>query len=326
MSKKPVISIVIPIYNVEKYLERCLGSLQNQSFTDWEAICVNDGSKDNSLQILQTFAQKDERFVVINQNNTGLAQARNNALQKVRGQYLMFVDSDDYIHPQTLEFAVAAMNSAKADLGCFRFKNVPADVDVDFTTYDKLTYSFHADPINSVLQKKVKYSAVVWNKIYRMEMVKDLNFVNISPCEDNIYSFAALCRAKSLVALRYPFYQYVCNQKSVMNTLVTEKKQNARLVMLKHFNLIAATYDLSAKDRKIVYEYINNRVVFREYIAEAVKKATDIQQVKDAFLLVKNFEKEGLFQPQYLSLKAKAIWALSATGNYKFVYALRKFI
>lgn len=82
MSKKPIVSIIVPVYNVEKYLERCLSCLQKQSFSDWEAVCINDGSKDNSLQILQTYAEKDSRFVVVNQENQGLSGARNSGLKK----------------------------------------------------------------------------------------------------------------------------------------------------------------------------------------------------------------------------------------------------
>ena len=99
----PKISVVLPIYNVEKYLRRCLNSLLNQTFTDFEAICVNDGSLDKSLHILEEYASKDFRIKIVTQENQGLSMARNNGLKIAQGDYIYFLDSDDAIHPQLLE-------------------------------------------------------------------------------------------------------------------------------------------------------------------------------------------------------------------------------
>ena len=91
----PGISIVVPVYNAEKYLMHCLDSLINQTMQDIEIICVNDGSKDKSLTILEDYVKRDKRIVLLNQSNSGVSVARNNALKHVRGDYYMFVDSDD---------------------------------------------------------------------------------------------------------------------------------------------------------------------------------------------------------------------------------------
>ena len=88
----PKISVIVPVYNVEKYLRRCLESIKNQTFTDWQAICVNDGSPDNSAQILQEFANADARFVIVNKENGGLSDARNVGMQYATGDYVLFVD------------------------------------------------------------------------------------------------------------------------------------------------------------------------------------------------------------------------------------------
>ena len=97
------ISIIIPIYKVEKYLQSCLDSVLAQTFKDWEAICVNDGSPDNSGKILTEYAKKDPRIKIITQNNQGPSVARNNGLKQANGKYIFFLDSDDFIHPQLLE-------------------------------------------------------------------------------------------------------------------------------------------------------------------------------------------------------------------------------
>ena len=97
------ISIVIPVYNIEKYLKECLDSLVNQTFKDFEVICVNDGSKDKSLDILNEYAKKDSRFIVVTQENGGSGSARNNGLSRARGKYVQFLDGDDYFEPELLE-------------------------------------------------------------------------------------------------------------------------------------------------------------------------------------------------------------------------------
>ena len=91
----PAISIIIPIYNVEKFLRRCLESVQNQTFQNWEAICVNDGSPDNSAKIVTEFAEKDKRFKLVNKENGGLSDARNVGMQHATGDYILYLDSDE---------------------------------------------------------------------------------------------------------------------------------------------------------------------------------------------------------------------------------------
>ena len=97
----PAVSIIIPVYNVEKYLRRCLDSVLGQTFPDWEAICVNDGSPDGSRAIVEEYAKADPRFILYDKPNGGLSDARNFGLSKAGGEYVVFLDSDDFIHPQT---------------------------------------------------------------------------------------------------------------------------------------------------------------------------------------------------------------------------------
>ena len=110
------ISVIIPIYKVEQYLRRCLDSVANQTFEDWEAICVNDGSPDNSCDILAEFASIDERFRIINKKNGGLSDARNVGMQHATSDYIMFLDSDDFIHPQTMEISYFLAKRDSSDI------------------------------------------------------------------------------------------------------------------------------------------------------------------------------------------------------------------
>ena len=97
MSQKIKVSIIVPVYNVEKYLKRCLDSITNQTLKELEIICINDGSTDNSLKILKQYAHKDKRISIINKQNEGLSVARNTGMEAASGEYIGFVDSDDWI-------------------------------------------------------------------------------------------------------------------------------------------------------------------------------------------------------------------------------------
>lgn len=116
MNKQPLISIVVPVYNVEKYLSKCLDSLINQTLSNIEIICVNDGTKDNSGEILLEYSNKDARIKVIEQQNTGLSGARNTGMKYVAGKYMMFVDSDDWIDTDTCEIVYNMAEKHNADL------------------------------------------------------------------------------------------------------------------------------------------------------------------------------------------------------------------
>ena len=120
----PAISVIIPIYNVEKYLRRCLDSVKNQTFQDWEAICVNDGSPDNSATILEEYASHDARFKIVNKENGGLSDARNAGMAVATGEYILYLDSDDFIHPQTMEIAYALAMRDGTDIVSFTYDRI----------------------------------------------------------------------------------------------------------------------------------------------------------------------------------------------------------
>ena len=120
----PSISIIVPVYNVEKYLKHCLDSLINQTMQDIEIICVNDGSKDKSLAILEDYVKRDKRIVLLNQPNSGVSVARNNALKHVRGEYYMFVDSEDWIDANACEVAYNCVVKENADCLMFSYVKV----------------------------------------------------------------------------------------------------------------------------------------------------------------------------------------------------------
>ena len=123
----PKVSVIIPIYNVEKYLERCLKSVINQSLKDLEIICVNDGSEDKCIDILNFYQDKDSRIIVINKKNGGLSSARNAGIKRARGEYIYFIDPDDYIESWALEDLIYVSQKNNCDVVISGYKTNPTN-------------------------------------------------------------------------------------------------------------------------------------------------------------------------------------------------------
>ena len=117
----PKISVIIPVYNVGKVLPRCLDSLIGQTFRDWEAICVDDGSRDSSPGILDAYARRDARFRVVHKRNAGVSEARNDAVALAEGEYMLFLDSDDFLHPQTMEICLYMAERDGSDMVAYTY-------------------------------------------------------------------------------------------------------------------------------------------------------------------------------------------------------------
>lgn len=225
------VSVIVPVYNVEKYLKRCLDSLIGQTLNDIDIICINDGSKDSSLQILEEYAQKDSRIVIYNQENSGLSVARNTGLEHASGEYIGFVDSDDWVD---LDFYEKLYNSAKkndADIAVADFiREHPNKKPKRLNIKEEKIY---ITPEDKFMICKVHREGCVWNKIYRTEFIRsiDLKFVPKMYYEDRDFTVRSLYFSKKLVTTPNTYYRYFVNPKSIVN-----KKRND--IQDKHYILV----------------------------------------------------------------------------------------
>lgn len=219
------ISIIIPVYNVEYYLEDCLNSLINQEFKgEIEMICVNDGSTDGSLDILNRYIELDPRIIVISQDNAGLSAARNTGLKHAKGKFLMFIDSDDSLkHNNSLSKMFYAAEQEETDI-------LIADFEFDYEDKTK-NHIIQRDPsiINKrmsgkeYLDKEIKkkcFNPVVWNKLYNRNFLENNNlfFLEGVLYEDNEFTPRALYLAESVRHISDVVYLYRQRTNSIMNT------------------------------------------------------------------------------------------------------------
>lgn len=168
-----MISIIVPIYNVEQYLPRCLDSIVNQTLQDLEIILVDDGSSDCCGEICDAYAQKDKRIIVYHTANGGLSAARNYGMARARGDYLGFVDSDDWIDPEMFEILLRQMEDNQADVSISGFKYEYPERAVVASIADE-QYVNHDELLKALLSGNL--GGVIWNKLYRKKSFKDTVF------------------------------------------------------------------------------------------------------------------------------------------------------
>ena len=203
----PTISIIIPVYNAELYLRQCIESVIAQTFEDWEAILVNDGSKDGSLAICQEYAAKDKRIKVIDKPNGGVSSARNKGLEVAQGDWITFMDSDDWLDADAFEVYYEAAQRTRADIvktGYRYHKNTSFGGE---TVEREITLTEKSDVI--ALLQKTHYEAYMCNTLVLSKIAKGLRFDESTPwLEDQFFGYECLLRARKVTLLPKMVYNY----------------------------------------------------------------------------------------------------------------------
>ena len=224
--ENPKISVIIPVYNVEKFLRECLDSVVNQTMRDIEIICVNDGSTDNSLDILKEYAAKDDRIIVINQTNGWLSAARNNGLKIARGEYIQFVDSDDYLELNACETAYKYALQYDADVVIFGYKNFPEQVgNIKNKRGKGLKYKEVGVFYGGLRSGRHLCRNMIWNKLYRHKIIKGCYFPEwIRRGGDEHFNCQVDKKINTLVQIPEQLYNYRLNLNSIVTTSTWLKK------------------------------------------------------------------------------------------------------
>lgn len=225
----PYFSITIPVYNVEKYIRQCLDSVIEQTFKDFEVIILDDGSTDDSGNICDEYAQKDSRFKVIHDKNMGLLMARRRALQYVRGEYVLFLDSDDYWEKDLLENIYNVLTEEKGDMVFFRYRAVDAEGKELYKQKkllkDKELIRDAGKFLCYKLATSFEYNSMVLKAIKREKIDIEADYSDVkdvSMGEDALQSAKIVSNIESMIYLERPFYNYRVNISSI-STKITEK-------------------------------------------------------------------------------------------------------
>ena len=221
----PKVSVIVPVYNTEKYLDKCLRSLINQTLTDIEIICINDGSTDKSYEILKTWASADKRIKLLNQENSKQGAARNRGLDIAQGEFVTFVDSDDWVE---LDFCELLYNAAQKYNVNIAASSTTRDYKHKIKNHLKLKEEKVFNDINAIV-KALEYNFITHSKLYRFEPIKDLRFEENVLYEDGAYTIKAFDIEKSLVTVPAAGYHYYSNPTSTMKQKLDIKKENDKI-------------------------------------------------------------------------------------------------
>ena len=238
---RPMVSIIVPVYNAEQYLRRCVDSILNQEYTDFEVFLVNDGSTDSSGDICEEYGNKDTRVIVIQKENTGVSDSRNLALDRARGKYLQFLDSDDWITPDATRLFVRAAEEYDCDMVISDFYRVvgerlspKGDIEEEgVLTQEEFAAHMMENPADF-------YYGVLWNKLYRRDLVEEHSLrmdTNINWCEDFLFNLEYIRYAKVFYALHAPIYYYVKRKGSLASQGISiSKTVKMKLNVFEYYN------------------------------------------------------------------------------------------
>ncbi|MBS4212689.1 glycosyltransferase [Neobacillus rhizophilus] len=223
---KEKISVIVPVYNVEKYLSKCINSIINQTYTNLEIILVDDGSTDNSGDICDCYASKDTRIKVIHKENGGLSDARNMGLGVATGGYVNFIDSDDYIHEKFHEVLMKLISSHNADIAQCDYLKIyeetdPEISDIGNNQFEKVTVLNNIEALNQLYNNLIK--GVVWNKLYKRDLFKDIRFPKGKIHEDDFTTYKLLFNSNKIIITSYQLYYYLQRSNSIMGSKFNAK-------------------------------------------------------------------------------------------------------
>lgn len=263
----PMVSMIVPVYNSEKTLSRCIDSILNQTYRDFELILLNDGSTDTSGEICDAYAKRDSRVRVVHKENTGVSDTRNRGIDLARGEYLQFLDSDDWITPDATTLFVRTATEQQCDMVISQFYRVIGEhvsqkgaIDED-GLMDRSTYANH------MMQKPADfYYGVLWNKFYKRSIITEHRLrmdQSISWCEDFMFNLEYVRHTQTIYAMKVPVYYYVKTKGSLVSQGMSMKK------MIRMKRTVFACYNDFYKDVFDEAEYEKRRIQIYRFLIEA---------------------------------------------------------
>ncbi len=296
------VSIIVPVYNVEEYLEECLKSIIEQTYRNLEIILVDDGSTDSSGKICEDYKNKDSRIKVIHQKNQGLSAARNTALKIVTGDMIQFVDSDDFIAKNMIEDLISIMHDKEADIvisSHYIYENEKV-IKPEYSNQMEI-YDMNQAIAQMVLDKKIRFYA--WDKLYKSKLWQDVEFPVGRIFEDIATIPKSFVNAKKVVFYDHPFYYYRKREGSItMKRSKEQKLQYLSSVLDINKYLRQRTEGIEDYlDYNLVYTMINLFHAVGKYDIEGLDNEKDVQNLYNKIKMLLNDQHKLQFINEHCS-------------------------
>ena len=298
---QPKVSVIIPAYNCERFIGKCIESVCNQTYQNIEILIINDGSKDNTKNIINSFVNKDYRIVYIEQKNSGPSTARNTGLDNANGEYVIFVDSDDTISENYVEYLLNSILIEKCDLVCCGY--------IDISTYGQLKYSDFIDNSNCVKKESVLTNVckgtggVLWGKIFKKDII-DLHNIRMNKdiymCEDLIFVLQYVSHCKSFKYLNEFLYHYNRLNTNSISSNISKGYLHNYIEVCKHIELILLSNDI---EKDCVEQIISDRIqgIVITIIDSEVRRS---RKLKETYTNIKDLLSDKYIQLYKTTFKA----------------------
>lgn len=306
-----LISVIVPAYNIAEFLPRCLDSILNQTYSNLEVIVISDGSTDETNDIIKEYAEKDSRMVPIFKVNSGVSDTRNKGLEIAKGDYIGFVDGDDYIEPNMYEILLNNAIENDADISHCGYQMVfPTRVDYYYNTGRKVTQDNKKGIRDIIVGDYVEPG--IWNKLYRKSIIENVFMpVDIKINEDVLFNFYAFTKSKKSVYEDLPLYHYILRKGSAATSKVnTNKLYDPIKVRKEIFEYCLKNYDKELQSLSYtsylnvvisLYRTIKNNKL-KDEKSNAKKYKNDIKQIKERLPLSKRTKVEKMLFLHFTSL------------------------
>lgn len=312
------ISIIVAVYNIAEYLPRCMESLCSQTYENLEIILVDDGSSDESGRICDNYAKQDNRIIVIHKKNGGLSDARNAGLEAAAGDYIGFVDGDDWIEPDMYRAMLASCMENEAEIAICRYRQIGEGAEQSEGTNRvvPLTREQALEIYICGHEQYIIYNSV-WSKLFQRELISDISFPVGKKSEDIMFTTKTFCRAKKLVYLDTPYYNYVLDREdSIMNKGLAERRFQDEIPFWKEQIGYFYGADMKEMAEKAAYHFYRRMLFyFIDFRERKMKEAAEklINQ-----LLNEKEEIKRIYRKEYVALgdKVRMKLALAAPGLY----------
>jgi len=313
------ISVIVPVYNVEKYIHRCIDSIINQTYKNLEIILVDDGSTDNCPKICDEYAQKDNRIKVIHKKNGGLSEARNVGIEIATGEYIGFIDSDDYINKKMYELLISGLETNDADICICNYKEVNNDYIINDEKQD--SYNFlkfnNIEALEALYKENGVKFVIACNKLYNKNLFADVRYSIGKIHEDEYIIHKLFFNSKRVVYLDKELYYYYQRQDSITKKQISPKRLDA-LDALKErgsFFEINNLTSLKESNEKMMFycclkQYVDFRDIKNSLVCNRLKKRLRelyklLRKHKDLNIIEKVKYMIGCYIPEIYFVKFK---------------------
>lgn len=315
LDHKYLISIIIPVYNIEEYLPRCLDSLISQSYANIEIICINDESPDQSDKILKEYSNKDSRIIVINQKNQGVSVARTRGVKEAKGEWVLFVDGDDWIDTETCEVTLNIAIEQKVDLVFWGYKKefenrcevkhlYSDSKHFELSLYNELQRRVIGLYAEELIDPSSADSIVtVWGKLYRTKLIKEIEFVDlklIGTAEDALFNLEAMGKASSAFYIKENYYHYRKNNASSVTSSYKQELVQQWSVLFKKM----AAFIPEDNNQRVYNSALNSRISL-SIIGVGLNEFNSPKTLRKKLIFLNNYLFSRLYRNAILDLQLK---------------------